>query len=650
MAISAEQLNVILSARDREFTRAMDRAQRRVQSFSRNSSRSLGRTSQAWSALASSARAFLPALSAGVLISNVRRVVSELDEIGKTADRLGLTTDALQELRVAAESAGVSANTLDMAMQRFGRRLAEARQGAGEARGALEEMGIALFDADGSARDIESVLGDVANAMQDMTDQTDRNRIAMRLFDSEGVALVNMLRDGADGLDNMRREARELGIVIDEDLIRNAEDAENQLALMSRVINANLSQALINLAPLLVSAAEGIAGLTSSARGFMETLREIETQGDLSVIVSDMETIQRLIDDFENGDPDALARLLPLGGIDAARERLASLQAQYEELSGTVSDAPAQPEPVEVATGGADLSAMEAAVEAERERARLAALTAEERERARIEAEAEALVQEAMAQRQGDLMLPANIEAAIAAAELRDEYIAAATAASSILNPVEELERGTSRVSENLGEVPPTLDEIIQGMIDANPALEALGFNAENLQGVMQTVESSMESAFMSMVDGTKSAEDAFKDMARQIIMELYRVLVVQRLVGSFTSGGGGILGAAFGAFGGATGAASGRPVQPGRPYEVGEHGRELFVPQTAGRVLSVAQAQNAVGGGGSVVVNQTINVSTGVQQTVRTEIKSMMPQIAESAKNAVVDAKLRGGSYGRAF
>jgi uncharacterized phage protein gp47/JayE len=50
------------------------------------------------------------------------------------------------------------------------------------------------------------------------------------------------------------------------------------------------------------------------------------------------------------------------------------------------------------------------------------------------------------------------------------------------------------------------------------------------------------------------------------------------------------------------------------------------------------------------VVVNQTINVSTGVQQTVRTEIKTLMPQIANAAKAAVADAKLRGGSYGRSF
>ena len=81
-----------------------------------------------------------------------------------------------------------------------------------------------------------------------------------------------------------------------------------------------------------------------------------------------------------------------------------------------------------------------------------------------------------------------------------------------------------------------------------------------------------------------------------------------------------------------------------------GESGRELFVPKTDGRILSPAQTSSMGGGGGSVVVNQTINVSTGVQQTVRAEIKQLMPQIADSAKAAVVDAKRRGGSYGRAF
>jgi hypothetical protein len=95
---------------------------------------------------------------------------------------------------------------------------------------------------------------------------------------------------------------------------------------------------------------------------------------------------------------------------------------------------------------------------------------------------------------------------------------------------------------------------------------------------------------------------------------------------------------------------AAGGAIYAGQPTVVGEHGREVFVPSTAGRILSVPQSKAALGGGDGVTVNQTINITTGVQQTVRNEIKTLLPQIAETAKAAVADSKRRGGSYGRAF
>jgi len=148
--------------------------------------------------------------------------------------------------------------------------------------------------------------------------------------------------------------------------------------------------------------------------------------------------------------------------------------------------------------------------------------------------------------------------------------------------------------------------------------------------------------AFMSMVDGTKKAKDAFRTMAADIIKELYRVFVVKQITGFITNA----ITSAFPSFGGTPMKAIGGPVQRGNPYVVGERGPELFVPSRTGSIVP----NDKMTGGGQVVVNQTINVSTGVQQTVRTEIKSLMPQIAESAKAAVADAKRRGGSYGRAF
>jgi hypothetical protein len=237
--------------------------------------------------------------------------------------------------------------------------------------------------------------------------------------------------------------------------------------------------------------------------------------------------------------------------------------------------------------------------------------------------------------------------------EASDAYEQSAIAASKILNPVKAAASGTREIKDEAESARDAYVRMLNEMIAASPALQQLGFDAENLESTMAMVESRMEEAFMGMVDGTMTAKDAFKSMAADIIKELYRVLVVQRIVGSFSSGGGGILGSVFGALNPASvgAAANGGTVQSGSPTVVGEHGRELFVPQQNGRIMTTAQTKQMQGsGGGGVVVNQTINVSTGVQQTVRTEIKTLMPQIADAAKSAVVDAKLRGGSYGRAF
>lgn len=163
---------------------------------------------------------------------------------------------------------------------------------------------------------------------------------------------------------------------------------------------------------------------------------------------------------------------------------------------------------------------------------------------------------------------------------------------------------------------------------------------------VANAFANSLENSIMSLVDGTISVQDAFKSMATMVIKELFRVLVVQRMVnaamGIFEYApamGGGYVKmppvSGVGAYGG--------PVTAGQGIVVGERGPEIFYPQTNGTI----QPNNS---GGQVVVNQTFNVSTGVQQTVRAEIRTLMPQIADAAKSAVVDAKRRGGSFGRAF
>lgn len=183
-------------------------------------------------------------------------------------------------------------------------------------------------------------------------------------------------------------------------------------------------------------------------------------------------------------------------------------------------------------------------------------------------------------------------------------------------------------------------------------SVSALTPEMQRLKDLNKSIEGAFETGFMSIIDGTSSVSDAFRSMASSIIKELYRVFVVKRITGFISDAigfaalpAGGTYTGSFGlpSFssydgGGYTGNGARAGGLDGKGgFMAMLHPRETIVDHTKGQ-------------GGGVIVNQTINVSTGVQQTVRTEIKQLMPQIADAAKSAVVDAKRRGGSYGRAF
>lgn len=182
--------------------------------------------------------------------------------------------------------------------------------------------------------------------------------------------------------------------------------------------------------------------------------------------------------------------------------------------------------------------------------------------------------------------------------------------------------------------------------------VEALTPEMQRLKDLTQSIEGAFETGFMSIIDGTSSVADAFRSMASSIIKELYRIFVVKRITGLISDAIGFAALPAGGTYTGSFGLPS-FPSGDGGGY-TGNGARAGGLDGKGGFMAMLHPRETILdhtkGQGGGVIVNQTINVSTGVQQTVRTEIKQLMPQIADAAKSAVVDAKRRGGSYGRAF
>lgn len=332
-----ERLNIILAARDREFSKALDRNIRRIERFEKRSHRKMSKASKHFDVMAVAAKRLLPALAALASIDATRRIVSDLDDIGKTADKIGLTTDALQELRSVAESAGVAQSSLDSSMERFSKRIGEATLGTGAAHKALKEMGL---EAEALAEmGLDKALSVVADSIAGIPDPMERTARAAALFGREGVAMVNLLREGSAGMAKMRSEARELGIVIDEKLIREAEGAQTQLDLMGRVIKANLSTAMIELAPLLVAGAEGaakmaqaIAGLANIVSEFLDPTSDLEIATSNIVLAMNDEILASL----------ALQRQLVNDvnmSVDAAKQKLAEAKARHQNAKAAIAEA-----------------------------------------------------------------------------------------------------------------------------------------------------------------------------------------------------------------------------------------------------------------------------------------------------------------------
>jgi len=220
-----------------------------------------------------------------------------------------------------------------------------------------------------------------------------------------------------------------------------------------------------------------------------------------------------------------------------------------------------------------------------------------------------------------------------------DQIAAAADTAGQQAVEIENLTEQFNALGEAGGGA---MKKIKEGASELTPEMQ-------KLKDLNKSIEGAFETGFMSIIDGTSSVADAFRSMASSIIKELYRVFVVKRITGLISDAIGFAALPAGGTYTGSFGlpSFSGGGYTGGGDRAGGLDGKGGFMAMLHPRETVVDHTK---GQGGGVIVNQTINVSTGVQQTVRTEIKQLMPQIADAAKSAVVDAKRRGGSYGRAF
>ena len=190
----------------------------------------------------------------------VKNQLKVIDGLAKTSDKLGVATENLAGLRIQAELTGVASNTLDMGLQRMVRRVAEAAQGTGEAKDALKELNL-------SAQELAALSPDqqfhaIADAMEGVESQSDRVRLAFKLFDSEGVALVNTLRGGSAAAQEAAEFAEQYGLALTRVDAAKIEQANNAWLKVTKASEGFWQQLTVQLSPALTGIANDLLGIS----------------------------------------------------------------------------------------------------------------------------------------------------------------------------------------------------------------------------------------------------------------------------------------------------------------------------------------------------------------------------------------------------
>ena len=207
----------------------------------------------------------------------VKTLADVSDRLGKTSARLGISTEDLQKFRFAAEQSGIEVSTFDTALQRFTRRSAEAAEGTGVAKDAFNELGISLKNNDGTLKSNTQLLKEVADAFKGTQSQADRVRLAFKLFDTEGVKMVNLLQQGSGAINAFGDQLESVNGVITDKSISAAEQFNDRLNIMAnsaRSFGARLIEVVnMGLNPFFESTEKLAAKVKDSTKTKIEALK-----------------------------------------------------------------------------------------------------------------------------------------------------------------------------------------------------------------------------------------------------------------------------------------------------------------------------------------------------------------------------------------
>ena len=265
-------------------------------------------------------------VAANAIRSFTTDIAAEGDTLAKTAKNLGINVTALQEFEFAAKLSGVGLNDVRTAVQRMQKGLNDARQrGTGPFADALAQINLTVQEFDGLAPD--ELFTKLSGALSGVEDATTRAALAQDLFGRGGKTLLPLINEGADGINRMRKEFRELGGGFTEDGAVAAEEFVDEMLRVETVIDSVKIAVGTELLPIITEIAGEIKAWALENRALIRAKLIEFVQKAVKTVKEFLPTLQKMLSLFFEFIPvvldvvKALAGFIEsIGGLETALE------------------------------------------------------------------------------------------------------------------------------------------------------------------------------------------------------------------------------------------------------------------------------------------------------------------------------------------
>ena len=154
------------------------------------------------------------------------------DEINDMSQRTGIATEILSGYKLAADNSGTSIEGVATALKFLSQRMVDFKAGGEESIALFKELGVEVTNTDGSLRDSNEVMLDIAERFSQMEDGAEKTALAVKLFGRSGMEMIPFLNMGKEGLREYYENAQKFGAVVSQDAARACDEFNDKLGNM----------------------------------------------------------------------------------------------------------------------------------------------------------------------------------------------------------------------------------------------------------------------------------------------------------------------------------------------------------------------------------------------------------------------------------